>query len=182
MSKVCRCLPSLEDERLAWSESQVATLQQVLSQKSGFTILQGPENATGFLLTALGHSCCRLSRKPRAVLGLDIRRPDRFVPVPGLVYLDQPSSPERLRQLAQKSWAAVRQARGRLLLLNGIWHALPELRVEIQRFSKVCHVVVADHALTIVPGVIQAEGEGPKLVIAVKENTNKRIQIECQQP
>jgi hypothetical protein len=180
LNQLYRCLPTLEDDRLAWSETQVSGLHQLLRQTSALTFLQGDESASGFVISALGHSCWRAGLNSKPVRGLDVRSPERLVAVPGVLYLNQPSTSEQLRDLARKGWAAIRQAKNHLILLNGIWHAMPELQPEVLRLSKQCHVVVADHRFLAGTGMKDARVDGPRLVVTAIERPDNRIQVEFQ--
>jgi hypothetical protein len=145
LNQVCRCFPTLDHARIAHDPAQVSHLKSLLLQPNGFSMLQGGnDGARTFVLCALAHTCLMLEPVHAQVCGLDTHLPDWFVPVPGVNYAPNLLHPERLRAWISTQWPAIRSARGKLMLLNGVWSAAPELHDEIARLAQRCHVVVAN--------------------------------------
>ena len=144
IDSVCRLMPTIYHDRLAWRERQISSCQQLLQLERGLTFVEGDENARDFVVTALGHSMARLDRHRLPVFGIDVRLPDRFVPVGGVKYLGGTLQPGKLKGLVSSAWTAVRECKTGLILLNGLWSHLRERQSEIQELATHCHVVIAD--------------------------------------
>jgi hypothetical protein len=178
INKVCRVLPTLNHDRLSWRETQLTCLEQIVLKERGFTVVQGHEDARGFIMTALGHSSWRLALD-RHVCGVDIRMPDRFVPVRGVVYLNQPLGTDRIKDLASKALASIRSANNCFVLLNGIWGTIPESHEEILALAGKCHVVVADSFKFAARQFAESAAQ-PAHLINAKQEPDKRIEIDIQ--
>jgi len=92
----------------------------------------------------LGHSHGMLTLPPKRVLGLDAHAADWFVPVPGVVYLDNLLRSDDLRRALQTAWPQLRNEETPLVLFNGLWSALPDSQSKIRALAERCHVLVAD--------------------------------------
>ena len=148
INKICRTLPTLADPRIAWKESQVIQLEQLLRQKTGLTILEGTEELRNFMITALGHASYRLEPEHREVVGIDIRMPSRFVPVKGVVYLNQPAQVSFVAEQVSQVLDHLLQQKHKLVVLNGIWNHFPLLQDKISAVAVQNHVILADSPLT----------------------------------
>lgn len=151
INKVCRALPTFADPRLAWKESQVLQLEQLLQQKAGLTILEGTEDLRNFMITTLGHTSSRLAPEHQEVAGIDVRLPSRFVPIKGVVYLNQPAQLSLVVSQVEQVLDHILQLKNRLVVLNGIWNAFPQLQDKITTSSTQRHVIISDHKLLKVP-------------------------------
>jgi hypothetical protein len=91
----------------------------LLRQPQGLTIISGGTAAARtFVLTALGHTYPQLDRGHRTAGGLDLRQPDRIVPVEGMIYLRNPLTRDRLNEAVRQAWAEIRKSTSPLLLFN----------------------------------------------------------------
>ena len=144
----CRPYPTLHHRRFAHDFVAVSNLASLLSQSCGFTAIQGgQDHLRTFLLTALGHSFHEFGAGGAAVSGLDVHRPDTFVPVVGVRYLHNPlASTETMRQILQ-AWPTIRNAGSGLILLNGVWSRTPELQPQVVDLARRAHVIVADQTI-----------------------------------
>ena len=148
INKICQALPTLADPRIAWKESQVLQLEQLLRQKTGLTILEGTEELRNIMVTVLGHASYRLEPEHREVIGIDVRLPSRFVPVKGVVYLNQPAQLSSVTDQVSQLLEHLLQQKDRLVLLNGIWNAFPQLQDQTRTVATQNHVIIADSHLT----------------------------------
>jgi hypothetical protein len=148
----CRDYPTLAHPKLAHDFVAGSRLATLLQQTSGLTFIQGgPEHMRTFVLTAMGNSAAPLDLSRASVSGVDTHRPDDFVPVIGVVYLDNPLRSGDIERRFTQLWPAIRTKRARWILLNDIWHRVPNLRPEIIAAASESHVVVAD-SLSLKPG------------------------------
>jgi hypothetical protein len=147
MDEFCRVWPSLEHPRLSGDRTIVSRLTTLLSQPRGFTYVQGGnDEMRTFLITALGHSFLALTQPPQRVMGLDVHAPDWFVPVPGVVYLENAFERDELGRAFQLVWSQLRNGATPLVIFNGLWSVLPELQEKIRVLADRCHLMVADES------------------------------------
>jgi len=145
INEACRCFPTLDHPRIGYEPAQVSHLKSLLRQRNGFTLIEGgTDGIRTFVLTALGHTSMLLESGHVPVCGLDTHLPDWFVPVPGVDYAANLLHPERLRAWVNTRWPAIRAAKAKLVLLNGVWDSVPELHSEIAGLGQRCHVVVVN--------------------------------------
>jgi hypothetical protein len=141
----CRPYPTLRHRRLAHYFVTVSNLTALLRQASGLTAIQGSQDHLhAFLLTAQGHSFPEFGAGGAPVGGLDVHRPDFFVSVVGLVYLNGPLTPTETAPQILGAWPTIRGAANGLLLLNGIWSKTADLQPQIVDLAHRAHVIVAD--------------------------------------
>jgi hypothetical protein len=147
LESVCRCYPTLCHPRIAHDPVQVSNMKSLLRQRTGFTVLQG--RAAGdraFVFTALGHENDRFGPERRTVGGIDIGRPDWFVEVTGLTYTGDILAKDQLAEAIRQAWTELSAVDDCLVLLNGVWSQVPDLRQQIIQRATNCHVVVADES------------------------------------
>ena len=178
----CREFPTLHHRRLSHDFVACSHLATLLRQPSGLTFIQGaPEYLRTFLLHALGHSAASPDFKRATVVGVDIHRPDAFVPVIGLIYLGNLLRAADIEQRFKRLWPGILGARARLLLLNGVWRSARDLQPEILDAARQSHVVVAD-ALNLQPNELVNRVPAPTHIITVspaRENV-AWVRIEIQ--
>ena len=145
--RVCGVLPTIHHPRINWRESQTSMLSKLLEVRSGLCLIEGDEEAVGFLANALGHTSARFGSQSRVTCGIDIRIAYRFVPVQGVFYLNQPLSKDLRSELVHKIWPTVQKARDCVVLMIGIWPEMtPEILREVVLLTKQAHVIIADQA------------------------------------
>jgi hypothetical protein len=145
LDEFCRVYPTLQHPRLSSDRTVLSRLTTLLSQPRGFTYIQGgSDEARTFLITALGHSFLALTQPPRRALGVDVHAFDWFVPVPGVGYLENLLQPDELRRAVQSAWPQLRNGDSPLVIINGLWSAIPEFQDKIRALVDRCHVLVAD--------------------------------------
>lgn len=144
VDEACRLYPTLRHRNLAHDPLAVSSLDKLLRQASGLTVIEGDsDHRRTFLLTALGHSYPAPEGSP-GTAGLDIHEPNSFVPVLGVTYFPNPlHAAELLRQINQ-AWPAVLSANAHLVLLNGVWTRAPKLQPDILELAHGRHVILAD--------------------------------------
>jgi hypothetical protein len=148
LDAACRLYPTLHHRRLAHDFVAVSSLAALLRQPCGLTAVQGGlDHARTFLLTAMGHSFHEFGPSGALVAGIDSHRPDTFVPVGGLSYLNNPLTPTEIARQTLQAWPTVRSATDGLVLLNGVWSKAPELQPQIADLARRAHVVVPDPAI-----------------------------------
>jgi hypothetical protein len=147
LDELCRDLPFLAHPRLRHNPIMVGMLKNLLAQKAGLTIVNGGSEAQRtFLLTALGHSFCRLDRLHRTPSGIDLHEPQWFVPLETVTYLrtspEAKKTPEAIKQL----WPSIRSSKNPVIVLNGVWSKVPEIGKDIISLAGQRHVIVAEQA------------------------------------
>ena len=149
LDEFCRVYPNLDHPWLSWDRAIVSRLNTLLVQPRGFSYLQGgSEELRIFVSSALGHSFWRLVGAPRRVVGVDVHASDWFVPVPGMVYLDNILQREDLRDAVKSAWPHLRNGESPLAIFNGLWSTLPDFHAKIRGMAERCHVLVADASPT----------------------------------
>jgi hypothetical protein len=135
----------LENPSLAHAPAKVSKLLDLLQQDRGLTVVTGGSDAMRtYLVTALGHEYRRVSGKFQNALGIDFHRPTHFVPIDSVKYVDYSSNARRTTRMVLNIWPKIQTASGRLVILNGVWTAVPEIRNQILRCANHNHVVLAD--------------------------------------
>ena len=174
LRSLCRDCPRLEHPRLAHDQTSVAALRAALGQPAGLTFITGPtDELRTFVVTAAGNSATALAPS-RQVCGLDVHRPDGWVPVPGVVYFRNPHDPAAVRRLIPACWADLEKSPANLVLLNGVWSVAPEIRQRILSAGKTRHVVIADRFDDGLPA--RRDGRGPLYnVVTIAQAPNQRI-------
>jgi hypothetical protein len=138
----CRELPTLSHPRLAHAAS---SLEELLGNHTGMTIIVGgTDEARTFVLTALGHEAARKEGKPPKVTGIDLHSPTHFVPVTTLRYIDESLDAKSTRELVLSVRPKILTSRAQLLLFNGVWTAITEIRTDLLVSANRKHVVLAE--------------------------------------
>jgi hypothetical protein len=141
----CRTFPTLNHPALVHSSATGRKLIELLEQQAGLTIVTGgTEFYRSFMLTALGHTYCQSTGRDPSVVGLDLVRPGRYVPIPSVVYIDGAIGLKQVRQLTCEVWPKLLTSPAPLLVLNGVWSSLPEVRRDVVRCSGHKHVILAE--------------------------------------
>jgi hypothetical protein len=181
LREFCRTFPTIMHPCLAQSPRTVADLLRLLCQPRGLTLVRGGTEASRtFLVTALGHSFSQVDRTHRRPAGADIHQPDRLVPIETLFYLRSPLPSERVRHAIHTVWPEIQASTAPLLLFNGVWSSVPELRDEMLDWAQQRHVVVADSE-TPDPRQLAPKGIGPVHVLTLSlAPQNAWIQVACQ--
>lgn len=142
----CRVLPTLEHSWLSHDPAGVSKLQAVLRNKTGLTVVTGAEDqARTFVVTALGYSYS--AGRQNQAAGVDLSRPNDFVPLESLIYIDPAIGSPKVREVARKLWPRVATSASRLIILNKVWSAVPELHCAVLRLTDFKHVVVGENQL-----------------------------------
>lgn len=145
---LCRELPSLDNPRLAHDPVAVGAMKKLLAQPAGITLVAGnTAHVRTFVLNALGHTYCKVDRRHCTPIGLDVHEPDWFVPIETVAYLKNLLRPIQQQELVRAVWLQIRNSKTPLVLLNGVWSLVPELRKEIVVLASQRHVIVADQPL-----------------------------------
>lgn len=145
LRELCRDCPRLLHPRLAHDAQAVNTLRGLLAQPTGLTFVVGSTDAIRtFLITALGNSAGRFIPY-RTVCGLDLHRPDFFVPVSGVLYWRNPQVETAIaKPLVRGLWKDIQNSTADVFLFNGLWSIMPEIRSEIVELARHRNVIVAD--------------------------------------
>lgn len=183
LNKYLRTWPTIDHPRLCGDMTIVSALRSILCQAEGFTFIQGgSDEQRTFLLTALGHSAIGLLSGFGRIAGIDTHEPDWFVPVSGVTYLHNLHNPARIGEAVQRAWPKIcSDHKCRLILVNGIWAALPELHADIYALTSRTNVIVAD-ASTLAPEQIRANVTGPINLLSVTSDPAQpvRLRIDIQ--
>lgn len=141
----CRVLPSLADPRIGRMSGE---LTRLLNKKTGLTMISGSSDSVhSYLISAFGHAWSKMPNKRSLPAGIDLHLPNDFVPVIGIRYLEHSLSSKQVADLVSAIWPRILTAKAPLLLFNGLWSRLPELRGDIQRLTERKHVILADKEL-----------------------------------
>lgn len=179
LRSLCRDCPRLEHPRLAHDQTSVAAFRTALGQPAGLTFIIGPtDELRTFLITAAGNSAAALAPS-RQVCGLDVHRPDGWVPVPGVVYFQDPTDTAQIRGCIQAIWAAVENSAASLVLINGVWSVAPEMRQRIISCAEKRHVLIADDSASTVPTQRSFRGLLRNIVTVVPD-TGPRLRLLVQ--
>lgn len=139
----CRLLPTLDHPLIG--QSGAISCQRLLQKNNGLTFISGASDSTTFILTAIGHTAMRFGRAPHNVVGIDLHRPNAFVPIETVHYIDSVQNASVVSTLANMAWVRIVTSMSPLVLLNGVWSLVPELRKDIINLSQKKHVMIADH-------------------------------------
>lgn len=149
IDSLCRELPLLDHPRLHHDLSTVRNLQDLLRQPQGLTFLVGgSEPQRALVFSALGHSFYRIDQSHRMPIGLDVNEPSSFVPIETMLYLRGGIQGLNARHVLPRIVRSICGTNHPLLLLNGVWSAVPELRSEISKEARRRHVIVSEQQLT----------------------------------
>jgi hypothetical protein len=182
LREICRPCPRLEHPRLAHDAEALSRLKASLNQPAGLTFVVGAPEPRTFLVTALGHSITRVKPTSR-VCGLDIHRPDSFVPVAGVFYCQRPPNLELAQHLAAHIMAEVEVSKAELVIFNGIWSGISQFLKAIQRLAATRHLIVADEFDPAFDGLARV-GPIPAQVMAVSQIPGKQglIHVDFRPP
>jgi hypothetical protein len=171
---LCRELPLIDHPRLRHNPAAVTSLRHLLAQNTGLTlIIGGTDEQRTFLLAALGQSFCRNDRLHRTAAGIDLHEPDWFSPVETMLYFRGPAEPPKVREAVRRTWPQVMNTDQPLILLNGIWSALPELRNDVLSLATRRHVIVAEQQIAVPRSTLEKEHPRHTLLISTpRENSN----------
>jgi hypothetical protein len=144
LRQLCRDCPRLQHPRLAHDPQAVNSLSGLLMRPLGLFVITGPTDALRtFLITALGNSA-PLMVTAKTISGMDMHRPDSFVPVPGVLYFRNPNDSPQKKQLIQEQWKRMEDSSADVFLFNGVWTMVPELRGKMVELAKRRSVFLAD--------------------------------------
>jgi len=119
----------------------------LMETRAGLVLIEGDEEAVGFVASAIGHTSARRGPQSRCTCGIDVRIPDRFVPVQGVFYLNQPLSRVLLCEHVRNMWPTVVKCKDNVVLMVGTWPAMtPDILHEVVSLTKHSLVIIADQA------------------------------------
>lgn len=148
LSQICRDCSRLQDPRFTHDVRSVSALMKLAREHTGLTFIAGPsDTARTLLVTAMGNS----AGGEIQACGLDAHRPDTFVPISGVFYLRRSCGIVELQALLRGVWPLLSAAEAQLLILNGIWSRVPEIRGKIAELAKRHNVLIADDFGNAVP-------------------------------
>ncbi len=131
----------LHDPRISHDPGSVNGLRALVQERLGLVFVGGPSvMARTFVITAMANSAGADVR----ACGMDIHRPDTFVAISGVSYLRERLGSSQLRAVVRKLWPKFAGAKSQLLVLNGIWSAVPGFRTKIAADALDRNVIVAD--------------------------------------
>lgn len=163
----CRIFPSFDHPWLAHSPANIDLLLDVTNQRKGLTIMTGgTELSRTFLIHAIGHSHRRTHRQSPGTVGLDLHKPEHFVPVLSFVYVDGNASRKHVLQIILKVWPRILTSSATHICLNGLWSLLPAIRHDIVRCAIKRHVVLAEAKI---PNVKDLEMAQPRRTLHISE-------------
>lgn len=141
----CRVNPTFAHARLAHAPAKIRVLLNLLEERAALTLIVGDTESTRlFFATAMGHAHLGMTGHDRSIAGIDVHRPANFVPVEGLHYLDGTLDAKRLRQLIAGRLPRILMSAAPLLVFNGVWDFVPDLRRDILRSAAHKHVILVE--------------------------------------
>jgi len=183
IDELCRDLPLFDHPRLKHNPIATASLKNLLKQKTGLSLLvSGTDEQRTFVLTALGHTFCRLDEQHRTAAGIDVHDPEWFVPIETLLYLKGPANSAHVSGLVRGIWPEVINTKSPLVLLNGIWSAMPELRRDILSLARRKHVIVADQQISVRAAALGAEHPCHTLTVSTTPGNQSGIDVRTMRP
>lgn len=181
ITRSCRTLPTIWHDWLAWRDTQVSALEAILRKETGLTVIEGQENAVGFVAAALGHSSAMLAGQGLPVRGIDVRAPDRFVPVDGIVYLNQPFQSEAIRESIVGAWPSIRKVEGHLVIVTGCLEHMRNLQPDLIKLAEVSHLVISEASHQSIAKMSKLMQLGSHIVTASQETDNRiKVTVECR--
>ena len=179
----CRVYPTFFHPQLAHDSENLLIMRDLLSRKTGLSIINGPAGAQHFVFTALGHAVKLASRKACAVAGIDLSRPTKFVPVENLVYIDPTLPLEDIRKHILAALRRVLVSRAPVLLFNDVWSMVPSVREDILRCAVNKHVIIANEAAPDWEKAGDAIGAAVHMVsISCVQASNRGIRVRLRLP
>ena len=182
----CREFPTLHHRKLSHDFVACSHLATLLRQPCGLTYIQGaPEHMRTFVLHALGHSLgfwevrAGQTTDPEKVAGVDVHRPDGFVPVIGVIYLANLLRAADIERQFERLWPSILGARARLVLLNGVWRTVRRLQAGILDAARHSHVVVAD-ALSLKANELTNQVPVPTHIITVSPSREQVAWVRAE--
>jgi hypothetical protein len=175
LSKLCRDCPRLDHPRLMHDPAAVNLLRGLLAKRAGLTFVTGSDDAIRtFLITALGNSAGQ-AVPSSSISGMDVHRPDSFVPVPGVVYFRNPNEPSDVARLILELWGTIEKSPTDVILLNSVWTGVLELRDRIIGLATKRHVIVADQL--DMARYLSSIVAPPTTIIKATSEPNRRIRV-----
>jgi DNA-binding XRE family transcriptional regulator len=142
--KLCRKCPRLQHAHIAHDPKAVNSLRGVLAKPAGLTFVIGATaKQRTFLITALGNSVTQLMPE-KVVSGIDVHTPVDFVPVAGVCYLRKVSNSPQCSNSILQLWEEIKSRPTDMVLLNGVWNMIPEVRRRAVELAKERNIIVAD--------------------------------------
>lgn len=176
LSKLCRDCPRLDHPRLMHDPAAVNLLKGLLAKRAGLTFVTGSDDAIRtFLITALGNSAGQ-AVPSSSISGMDVHRPDSFVPVPGVVYFRNPNEPSDVARLILELWGTIEKSPTDVILLNAVWTGVPELRGRIIGLATKHHMIVADQL--DVARHLSSTVAPPTTIIKGTAEPNRRVRVD----
>jgi hypothetical protein len=131
-------------------------LFDVIHTHSGLTQIVGGDDVTrAFVVGALARAFFLVSKNTQDVAGLDLQRPQDFVPVPGLLYLDGNAHSSSLRVQVKRVWPDFEASCSPYMIFNEVWSRVPEKRATILAWAKSKNIVLVEEA-SIDPSLLPA--------------------------
>lgn len=144
----CRLFPTFAHPWLAQAPRKARKLQQLLGQKARLSFVTGASDfARTQFVTAVGHSFLASNQKKPSVAGIDLHLPLHFVPVDTVTYINTRADSREALRAAVNLWPKIATSGARVLILNRVWSAAPELHKEFLRCSTFKNVVAADEQI-----------------------------------
>jgi hypothetical protein len=143
IEKHCRIFPSLKHHRLNGNPSLARKLRKVLGRKTGLTcIVGGTAIDRSFVIAALGHEACAGNGSPPA--GFSMCRPDEFVPVESVIYIEPFVAPSVLRNIIEESWPRMVTSTAGMLILDRVWAGVKRRQEQLLHISLTKHCIIAE--------------------------------------
>jgi hypothetical protein len=173
-----RILPTFTHPRLADNPASRTYVFELLRKQAGLTLIsRGNEFSRRYILSAFGHSYLAINGSEREVIGIDLHRPNDFVPIESVYYIDGTLGLDQVRSSANKIWPKLLTSKGPLVIFNRLWSALPELRADIIGLTRNRHVVLADEEFPGTADLRGIGGEVHQLTISQKFNGSQQIRV-----
>ena len=102
-----------------------------------------------------------------------MHEPDRFAPIETMLYFSGSVASAETGKAVRGIWPQILNSKHPLILLNGIWSALPDLRHDILSLASRRHVIVAEQQVAVPKSALETEHPQHTLFISTpRENSN----------
>jgi hypothetical protein len=144
LRKLCRDCPRLQHPRVAQDPQVIRSLSDLLAQPTGMIFVTGPsDELRTFVITAIGNSLGQIAPE-RTVSGIDVHTPEEFVPVAGVHYLRERHESKDYKSTTWELYQQLCRQPTDIVLLNGVWSILPDLRDSVIALAEQRSVIIAD--------------------------------------
>lgn len=141
----CRVYPRIDHPSISHDPVATSILNTIALKSTGLTLVQGDTDSTAtFVATAIGHSSRIVGGScTRQIMGLDVHKPDWFVPIPEVHYLRNLPHPKEVEKELEVLLPRIKKSHGAVVLLNGLFNPLNNVPQSVVQMATQSHMVLA---------------------------------------